>query len=223
MPTYLSLINWTEQGIKNFPETTKHAEDFTKLVEASGGKVRELVWTVGKYDIVSVVDFPDEESSVADVAATTFCWEHPYQHRAGFFSSGDGRYHRENELRFVQSDALAGVVLSQASSEQTVRCLFLAFRPTGATRVGRSTRRVCRKKHRRRGPEHHHPAYPAGCSRTAEFGNAFGERLGTATARRLEPAHRVVGRDAFHQGRIRPTGKPFFTSSAAPLFHRRSY
>jgi uncharacterized protein with GYD domain len=65
VPTYVSLINWTEQGIKNFAETTKRAEDFTKLVEASGGKVRELVWTVGKYDIVSVVDFPDEESSVA--------------------------------------------------------------------------------------------------------------------------------------------------------------
>jgi uncharacterized protein with GYD domain len=65
VPTYVSLINWTEQGIKNFPETTKRAEDFTKLVEASGGKVRELVWTVGEYDIVSVVEFPDEESGVA--------------------------------------------------------------------------------------------------------------------------------------------------------------
>jgi uncharacterized protein with GYD domain len=65
VPTYVSLINWTEQGIKNFPDTTKRAEDFTKLVEASGGKVRELVWTVGEYDIVSVVEFPDEESSVA--------------------------------------------------------------------------------------------------------------------------------------------------------------
>ena len=65
MPTYVSLINWTEQGIKNFPETTKRAEDFTKLVVASGGKVRELVWTVGEYDIVSVVEFPDEESGVA--------------------------------------------------------------------------------------------------------------------------------------------------------------
>jgi uncharacterized protein with GYD domain len=64
MPTYVSLINWTDQGIKNFRETTKRAEDFTKLVEAGGGKVRELVWTVGEYDLVSVVEFPDEESGV---------------------------------------------------------------------------------------------------------------------------------------------------------------
>jgi uncharacterized protein with GYD domain len=65
MPTYVSLINWTEQGIKNFRESTERAEDFTKLVEASGGRVRELLWTVGAYDIVSVVEFPDDESGVA--------------------------------------------------------------------------------------------------------------------------------------------------------------
>jgi len=48
MPTYVSLINWTDQGVKNFRESTKRAEDFTKLVEAKGGKVRELVWTTGE-------------------------------------------------------------------------------------------------------------------------------------------------------------------------------
>jgi uncharacterized protein with GYD domain len=65
MPTYVSLINWTDQGAKNFRESTKRAEDFTKLVKKNGGKVRELVWTVGEYDIVSVIEFPDDESGVA--------------------------------------------------------------------------------------------------------------------------------------------------------------
>ena len=65
MPTYVSLINWTEQGIKNFRDTAKRANDFTKLVEGAGGKVREVLWTIGEYDIVSVVDFPDDESAVA--------------------------------------------------------------------------------------------------------------------------------------------------------------
>lgn len=65
MPTYVSLINWTEQGIKNFRDTAKRANDFTKLVEGAGGKVRELLWTIGEYDIISVVDFPDDESAVA--------------------------------------------------------------------------------------------------------------------------------------------------------------
>jgi len=65
MATYVSLINWTEQGIKNFRDTTHRAEDFARLVEGSGGKVRELLWTVGEYDIVAVADFPDEETAVA--------------------------------------------------------------------------------------------------------------------------------------------------------------
>jgi len=65
MPTYVSLISWTDQGVKNFRDSTARAKDFTKLVEARGGKVRELVWTVGDYDIVSVIEFPDEASSVA--------------------------------------------------------------------------------------------------------------------------------------------------------------
>ena len=65
MPTYVSLLNWTDQGIKNFRQSTERAKDFTKLVEANGGKVRELVWTVGKYDLVTIADYPDEESAVA--------------------------------------------------------------------------------------------------------------------------------------------------------------
>lgn len=65
MTTYVSLINWTEQGIRDFRDSPLRAEDFTKLVEGSGGTVRELLWTVGEYDIVCVADFPDEETGVA--------------------------------------------------------------------------------------------------------------------------------------------------------------
>ena len=65
MATYVSLINWTEQGIRNFRDTAQRAADFSRLVESVGGTVRELLWTVGEYDIVCVADFPDEESGVA--------------------------------------------------------------------------------------------------------------------------------------------------------------
>ena len=65
MPTYVSLIHWTDQGVKNFKDSTNRAADFTKLAESSGGRVRELLWTVGEYDIVTVVDFPDDETATA--------------------------------------------------------------------------------------------------------------------------------------------------------------
>jgi uncharacterized protein with GYD domain len=65
MNTYVSLVNWTDQGIRDFRDTTERADSFAKLVESSGGTVRELLWTVGEYDMVCVVDFPDDESGVA--------------------------------------------------------------------------------------------------------------------------------------------------------------
>lgn len=65
MPTYVSLVNWTEQGIKNYRDTVERAKAFSALVERSGGKVRELLWTVGTYDLLAVSSFPDDESGVA--------------------------------------------------------------------------------------------------------------------------------------------------------------
>lgn len=65
MTTYVSLVNWTEQGVQNFPEAINRAEEFTKLVENSGGSVREVLWTLGDYDSLAIVDFPDDETAVA--------------------------------------------------------------------------------------------------------------------------------------------------------------
>ena len=65
MPTYVSLIHWTEQGIKNYKDTVKRLEDFTKLAESRGGRVRESLYTVGEYDIVTVTEFPDDETATA--------------------------------------------------------------------------------------------------------------------------------------------------------------
>ena len=67
MSTYVSLINWTDQGIKNFKDTTHRADDFTNAVEKSGGRVREILWCVGGYDLVTVVDFPDDETATASL------------------------------------------------------------------------------------------------------------------------------------------------------------
>jgi uncharacterized protein with GYD domain len=70
MPTYVSLVNWTEQGIKNFRDTVRRAEDYRGLVEKSGGQVRQLLWTLGDYDLVVVTDFPDDETATAVLLQT---------------------------------------------------------------------------------------------------------------------------------------------------------
>ena len=70
MPTFVSLVNWTEQGVKNFRDTLRRAEDYRGLVEKSGGQVHQLLWTLGEYDVVVVADFPDDETATAVVLQT---------------------------------------------------------------------------------------------------------------------------------------------------------
>jgi uncharacterized protein with GYD domain len=70
MPTYIALVNWTEQGIKNFRDSGRRAEDYRGLVEKNGGQVRQLLWTLGPYDLVVVTDFPDDETATAVVLQT---------------------------------------------------------------------------------------------------------------------------------------------------------
>ena len=98
MTTYVSLINWTEQGIKNFRDTTRRAADFTKLVESSGGSVRELVWTVGEYDMVCIADFPDEEAGVAALLQVGSAGQRPVHDHARVQLGGDGWHHPPRRL-----------------------------------------------------------------------------------------------------------------------------
>ena len=65
MPTYVSLIHWTDQGIKNYKDAPRRAEDSAKLIESLGGRLREIFVTVGEYDIVTITEFPDDETATA--------------------------------------------------------------------------------------------------------------------------------------------------------------
>ncbi|HEX5572304.1 MAG TPA: GYD domain-containing protein [Ktedonobacterales bacterium] len=69
MATYVTLVSWTEQGVKNAQETTRRAREFRSDVERRGGKVLGLYWTQGRYDLVVTVDFPDEQAAMAELLA----------------------------------------------------------------------------------------------------------------------------------------------------------
>ncbi len=62
MPTYVSLMKWTEQGIRNVKKTTKRAKEFEDLAAKYNVKVREIHWTMGRYDVVVVKEAPDDET-----------------------------------------------------------------------------------------------------------------------------------------------------------------
>ena len=60
MPSYISLGNWTEQGIKNVKESPKRADAVTALASKLGAKM-QLFYTMGRYDMVVVTEAPSDE------------------------------------------------------------------------------------------------------------------------------------------------------------------
>ena len=62
MPTYVVLVNWTEQGIKNVKETIERTDEGTELARKHGAEFKQAYWTVGPYDMVAVFESPDDET-----------------------------------------------------------------------------------------------------------------------------------------------------------------
>ena len=65
MAMYVSLIQFTDQGIRNIKETTKRSEAAMAEAEKMGMKIVEAFWTMGAYDVVVLLDAPDDETMTA--------------------------------------------------------------------------------------------------------------------------------------------------------------
>ena len=62
METYIVLVNLTQQGITNFKEGPERVERFRQAVEASGGNLVGWYLTMGRYDVVVVLQVPDAKA-----------------------------------------------------------------------------------------------------------------------------------------------------------------
>ena len=65
MTTYISLTNFTDQGIRNVQDTTKRADAVRELARKFGASVKDIYWTLGSYDLVVVFEAPDDASMTA--------------------------------------------------------------------------------------------------------------------------------------------------------------
>ncbi|TMD87802.1 MAG: GYD domain-containing protein [Chloroflexi bacterium] len=63
MPTYISLMRFTEQGVKAVKDHPKRREAAAKGIEAMGGKLLHTYLTMGRYDVVAVLDLPDDDAA----------------------------------------------------------------------------------------------------------------------------------------------------------------
>ena len=63
MPTYISLMRFTEQGVKAVKDHPKRREAAARGIEAMGGKLLHTYLTMGRYDVVAVLDLPDDDAA----------------------------------------------------------------------------------------------------------------------------------------------------------------
>lgn len=61
MAAYVMLANFTDQGIRNVKDSVKRAEAFKDMAKSHGVTVKELFWTLGRCDIVALVDAPNDQ------------------------------------------------------------------------------------------------------------------------------------------------------------------
>ena len=65
MPVFVILTNFTDQGVRAVKDTVKRAEKFKELAKQNGATVKDMYWTLGKYDVVAIVEAPDVTSVTA--------------------------------------------------------------------------------------------------------------------------------------------------------------
>ena len=65
MATYLVLIQFTEQGVKNIKDSPKRASNATAMAKKMGAKIRDVFWTLGAYDGAIIIEAPDDETITA--------------------------------------------------------------------------------------------------------------------------------------------------------------
>ena len=64
MKTYIALCRFTDQGIRSVKDTTKRADAVMEAAKKFGATMK-VYWTSGHYDLVAMIEAPDDESASA--------------------------------------------------------------------------------------------------------------------------------------------------------------
>ena len=65
MATYIALSRFTDQGIRSVKDTTKRADAIKEASKKFGANMTHIYWTLGHYDLVTIIEASDEQSATA--------------------------------------------------------------------------------------------------------------------------------------------------------------
>lgn len=63
MATYITLLNWTAQGIAKAKASPKRLDAGRKAFKKMGVEIKDTYLTMGPYDLVCVMEAPDAETA----------------------------------------------------------------------------------------------------------------------------------------------------------------
>lgn len=65
MATYVVLAQFTDQGIRTIKNSPQRASQVEEIAKSFGCEMKEVYWTLGQYDIVTIVDAKDDQALTA--------------------------------------------------------------------------------------------------------------------------------------------------------------
>ena len=69
MATYIALVNFTDQGVRQIRQTTERAKGLVNAAANLGIKIKDIYWTMGAFDAVFFADAVDDETMTAFAAS----------------------------------------------------------------------------------------------------------------------------------------------------------
>jgi len=69
MSTYILLLNYTDQGIRNIKDSPKRVNAARELARKHGAELKDFYLTMGAYDVVSIVEAPTDDAATRFVLA----------------------------------------------------------------------------------------------------------------------------------------------------------
>lgn len=62
MPTYITLLKWTEQGVKTIKESPQRINAAREAARAAGGDLKAIYMVFGDWDMVAISEAPNDEA-----------------------------------------------------------------------------------------------------------------------------------------------------------------
>jgi uncharacterized protein with GYD domain len=71
MAKYISLVKYTGKGVENIKESPNRLDAVKQLCESMGAKVEGFYLTMGRYDIIIIIEAPDPETAAKILLTVT--------------------------------------------------------------------------------------------------------------------------------------------------------